>query len=107
MIKQLSAIIFIIFTTNVAVAGQLKISKELNNLDPNSIAEVFVQFAQAPTERHHQKVLSRGGVLRSQLDLVRAGAYLIPAGALNSLANDPEVLHISPNHDVKGMLDLT
>ena len=107
MIKQLTRIAIFIFTTSLAVAGQLKISRELENLDPNSTVDVIVQFTEAPTERHHQKVLSQGGMLRSSLELVKAGAYSVPAGSIGLLANDPEVVHISPNRKVNGMLDLT
>jgi len=100
MIKQLTRIAIFIFTTSLAVAGQLKISRELENLDPNSTVDVIVQFTEAPTERHHQKVLSQGGMLRSSLELVKAGAYSVPAGSIGLLANDPEVIHISPNRKV-------
>jgi serine protease AprX len=91
----------------MAFARQPKMSKELENLDPSSTADVIVQFTQTPTNRHHQKVLSQGGVLKSSLYLIKGGAYSVPARSIWLLANDPEVARISPDRKLKSMLDLT
>ena len=107
MIKQLTRLAVLVLTVNVALARQPKVSKELENLDPDSTVDVIIQFNDTPTERHHQKVLDRGGALRSRLDLVKAGAYSVPARSITLLADDSEVVHISPDRKVKGLLDLT
>jgi serine protease AprX len=104
---KVTRITVLIFTASMAFARQPKISKELENLDPSSTADVIVQFTQTPTNRHHQKVLSRGGVFKNSLHLIKGGAYSVPARSIWLLASDPEVVHISPDRKLKSMLDLT
>jgi serine protease AprX len=82
-----------------------KFSSELQNVDPQANVDVIVQFDQAPTDAHHQKVLSRGGQLRQTLNLVKAGAYRMPASAIADLANEPSVVHISVDHKLGAKLD--
>jgi serine protease AprX len=105
--ELITRIAIFLFAANLAFARQPKISTELERLDPNTDVDVIVQFNRVPTERHHRKVLSLGGTLRNRLDIVRAGAYSIPALSIGSLADDPEVVRISPDHKLKGMLDIT
>lgn len=81
-----------------------KIAPDLEAADPDSYVSVIVQFKQAPTARHHAKVLSRGGQLKSELGIVKGGAYKIPASKLKELASDPDVAYISSvDHPVQGM----
>jgi subtilisin family serine protease len=61
---------------------------------------VVVQFKSPLTEAQHQKVLDRGGLLKTALPLVHGGAYSMPAGKVQDLANDPEVDYISPDRPV-------
>ncbi len=82
-----------------------KVAASLETLDEDSVADVIVQYAKVPDEQHHQKVLARGGVLHEELGIIRSGHYSIPARALHELADDPEVLHISPNHTVQSLVD--
>jgi serine protease AprX len=68
---------------------------------------VIVQFKTTPTTSQHQKVFARGGTLRSEPKSVKAGAYTMPSDAIENLAKDPEVAHISPDRKLKGLLDLS
>jgi serine protease AprX len=84
-----------------------KIAADLQDADSKSNVPVIVQFDKDPTDVYHQKVLSRGGVLKTALHSVKAGAYSMPAAALAELANDPAVVHISQDHKVFAKLDYT
>src|SRR5947209_6653754 len=88
-------------------AAHVKISHDLDSADLNSTSEVIVQFAHPPTEEHHNKIRNRGGQLRHELGLVKAGVYTLPTNTLQDLANDPEVVYISPNRTLHGSLDNT
>src|SRR6266567_7542027 len=85
-----------------ALARNPKIASDLEGTDPDSSVDVIIQFTQAPTARLHAKVLDRGGQLKSELGIVKGGAYRISARELEDLANDPEVAHISADHPVQG-----
>jgi hypothetical protein len=54
-----------------------KMAPDLDVVDPSSNVDVIVQFTQAPTARHHAKVLSRGSQFKAQLGLVKGGAYRV------------------------------
>ena len=86
-----------------AYAG--KLSKDLQNVSSGSTVDVIVQFKQAPTEAHHQKITSRGGQLKTALGIVKGGHYSIAAGKLAELADDPDVSYISPDRGLQGTLD--
>jgi serine protease AprX len=89
------------------LAKHPKIAPDLEGVDPSSTVDVIVQFAHVPTASHHAMVTSRGGTLKAQLDIVKGAAYRIQRRQLESLADEPEVVYISPDRNVKGMLDLT
>jgi serine protease AprX len=89
------------------LAKHPKIAPDLEGVDPSANVDVIVQYTQTPTARHHAKVLSMGGQLKAQLDLVKGAAYRIQRSQLESLANDPEVVYVSPDRKIAGMLDLT
>jgi len=85
------------FLTSGLCAGSGKLAKDLESLDPAANVDVIVQFTKVPTEVQHQKVISRGGVQRKGLDLIKAALYSMPAGKLKELSDDPDVAYISPD----------
>ncbi|HJT86462.1 MAG TPA: S8 family peptidase, partial [Bryobacteraceae bacterium] len=91
----------------LAFSRSSKIAPGLEGLDANAPVDVIVQYRHAPTERHHALVRQNGGMLKNTLEVIRAGHYSIPAGALDALAADPEVVHIWPDRPVKSSLDVT
>ena len=105
--KFVLGVVTFLLMAGMAFGRHPKIAPDLDNVDPGTNVDVIVQFTQAPTAWHHAKVLARGGVLKGQLDLVKAGAYKIKRGQLENLARDPSVVYISPDRKIKGMLDLT
>src|SRR2546427_8997698 len=104
--------IFILLTAGLSFAGgnKHKLSKDLEALKsgPSGTAvDVIIQFNQAPTEAHHQKVQDKGGVLKTKLDFINGAHYSVPVEALDALADDPDVVYISPDRPVRGALDTT
>src|SRR5258707_12084839 len=82
-----------------------KLSNDLNALkgsDNGAMVDVIIQFNQTPTDAHHQKVQSKGGVLKTKLDVIKGAHYSVPTGSLEDLENDPDVAYISPNRPISG-----
>src|SRR5216684_7361749 len=90
--------------------GNHKLSKDLDALKGGhngATVDVIIQFNQTPTAAHHQKVQSKGGVLKTKLDFIKAAHYSVPVEALDALADDPDVAYISPDRPLRGALDTT
>ena len=92
---------------SAAHAAANKISPELQNVGTQIDVDVIVQFDHVPTVDDHQKVLGRGGKRKNALNMGKAGGYTMSGAALLDLANDPSVVHISPDHKVGPKLDYT
>ena len=85
-----------------------KLSRDLEALKGGhngATMDVIIQFNQTPTTAHHQKVQGKGGVLKTNLDFIKGAHHSVPVEALDALADDPEVVHISPDRPVSGSLD--
>src|SRR5580704_4139470 len=67
--------------------------------------DVIVQYSSRPDATSHQKVWRAGGTLNRELGSVNGGAYTVPRSALETLAADPDVVHIAPDHTLHGMLE--
>lgn len=106
--KHLSlSILSLALVATLTFAADPKIARDLEKADPASTADVIIQFKDAPTDAQHKKVAERGGIHKSTLNSAKAGVYTIPVSALKDLANDPEVVYISPDRKLHGMLDNT
>src|SRR5947207_8297275 len=87
-----------------------KLSNDLDALKGShngATVDVIIQFNQTPTAAHHQKVQSKDGVLKTQLDFINGAHYSVPVESLDALADDPDVSYISPDRPVPGALDTT
>src|SRR6266702_3645219 len=85
-----------------------KLSTDLDALKgghSGGTVDVIIQFNQTPTAAHHQKVQSKGGVLKTNLDFIKGAHYSVPVESLDDLADDPDVAYISPDREVSGSLD--
>src|SRR5260370_34815388 len=61
--------------------GKHKLSKDLDALkgsDSGATVDVIIQFNQTPTDAHHQRVQSVGGVLKTKLDFINGAHYSVP-----------------------------
>src|SRR5216684_3229389 len=85
-----------------------KLSNDLDALKgrhDGATVDVIIQFNQTPTDAHHQKVQNKGGVLKTNLDFIKGAHYSVPVESLDALADDPDVVYISPDRPVEGSLD--
>src|SRR5437879_3923220 len=107
--KKISKLIGIAttFAATVAWAGSEKLSTELHSRNLPASLDVIVQYKVPPTDTQHQKIVNLGGVLRTRLDVIRAGYYTVPNSALSRLSEDPDVSYITPNRALKGMVNIT
>src|SRR6266849_1530934 len=90
--------------------GKHKLSRDLDALKGShngASVDVIIQFNQTPTDAHHQKVQNKGGVLKTKLDFIKGAHYSVPVESLDSLADDPDVVYISPDRRLSGALDQT
>ena len=87
------------------IAGPEKLSSELGQLDPASVADVIVQYKTDPTARHRRRIQDLGGAEKHRFDFIKAAHYSISARALAKLAEDPDVLSITPDYKVAGTLE--
>lgn len=99
-----------LLTAGLALADRdnHKLSKDLESLKDGrggSTVDVIIQFNQTPTAAHHQRVQRNGGVLKRTLNIIKGAHYSIPVKALEALADDPDVVFISPDRPLNGALD--
>ncbi len=94
----------------LADGNKPKLSKDLEALKGGhngATVDVIIQFNQTPTDAHHQKVQNKGGVLKTKLDFIKGAHYSVPVESLDALADDPDVVYISPDRRLSGSLDNT
>ena len=106
--KVTSAVLAVyLFTlgTGVAFARHPKVAHDLEGKPASTTVDIIVQFNSVPGALIHQKVSAKGGILKKDLRGLKAAAYSISAGMLESLANDPDIAYISPDRSVNGLPD--
>src|SRR6266581_2228196 len=94
----------------LADGNKHKVSSDLDALKGShsgATVDVIIQYNVPPTDAHHQNVQSKGGVLKTKLDFIKGAHYTVPVEALDALADDPDVVYISPDRPVHGALDNT
>jgi hypothetical protein len=92
---------FLLTFAMCAAASSKKIAKDLEKVNPETVVEVVIQYNQEPTAAHHQKVIDQGGKLKETLNIIKSAVYTIQRKALDRIAEDPDVVYISPNRGVK------
>ena len=90
----------LLLASSLAFGRNARIAEDLERGNPDSMVNVIVQFRHTPTATHHRKVSERGGRHLATLDLINGAVYSVPAGALEDLANDPDVAYIAPDRAV-------
>jgi len=103
--RAFSAYTLVVWLTATCSAAT-KLAPDLSRQNGHAALDVIVQFTSAPTGRHHDKILSRGGTLRHDLSGIINGAhYTVPADKVVELSKDPDVAYISPDRPLHAMLD--
>jgi hypothetical protein len=100
-----SAAFALVLVPFLGFSSSAKLAPDLSQIDPQSRVDVIIQFAMPPGDQQHASILQRGGLLKTNLDLVQAAVYSIPAVALEALASNPAIVYISPDRDVAPALD--
>src|SRR6266568_2167414 len=106
----LALMILLAAALSFADGNKHKLSNDLDALKGShngASVDVIIQFNQTPTAAHHQKVQNKGGVLKTKLDFIKGAHYSVPVESLDALADDPDVVYISPDRRLNGALDQT
>lgn len=91
---SLTVLLCFLTVIGMAEAAHPKIAADLAALPLDSDVDVIVQYKSTPGVSHH------GGRLTRELKIIRSNGYRIQASRLEALANDPDVEHISLDHEV-------
>jgi serine protease AprX len=99
-----------LLASSPAWAGQRKLSPELNDKltslggnpplapPPDQQVDVIIQYRPgAKLNAGIQRVIGAGGTHKSRFDIINGGLFSVPASLLPTLANDPDVVYISPD----------
>src|SRR2546425_12323834 len=106
----LALIILLAAGLSLADGHKHKVSQDLEALKSGpsgSTVDVIIQFNQTPTDAHHQRVQDKGGGLKRNLDVIKGAHYSVPVESLDALADDPDVVYISPDRRLNGSRDNT
>ena len=81
-----------------SAAAVNKFSADLNDhVGQDGMVTVIVQHRQMPSSAHLKGMQSRGATIRSKFNSIRAVTMNVPASMVEELANDPNVLYITPD----------
>lgn len=89
-------------SASLLVAQTQKIAPDMPT---NGNVPVIIQYASQPTATQQGSLLGLGGILNQVLTSLRAIAATIDASTVSSLAADPNVIYISPDRALAGMLE--
>src|SRR3982750_3665971 len=95
----------LVFLPHPCFAKSPKIAPDLRDVNPHTNVDVIVQFKAPPDGEQDAGVTRLGGVRRAELKLIHGALYSIPAAALDGLANNPNVVYVSPDRKVDATLD--
>src|ERR1051326_4206105 len=95
----------VLLTPVTCFAASHKIAPDLAGVSGQSTVSVIVQFSSPLDNTMKQKMAGRGATLTSELGVIRSAAYSIPASALSTLADDPQVVYIAPDRPVGATMD--
>ncbi|HEY6249876.1 MAG TPA: S8 family peptidase [Candidatus Angelobacter sp.] len=111
--KAFLTLLMVVVATSLCMAGPRQLSPELNSKRaglaagkaqqaPEELVDVIIQFRQGTALQNHvQRMQGFGASHRNSLDVVNAGLFRIPARMLSTLANDPDVVYVSPDRKVQ------
>jgi len=97
----------LILVSNLLFAQRGKVSKDLQQMSSAQWVNVIVQYSVPPTQTHFSRVVAKGGSLEENLPLINGGAFTVKAGSLAALANQPDVVYISPDRTVTATATVT
>src|SRR5438093_1250432 len=84
-------------------SGTSKIAKDLADNHQDTKVDVIVQFR--PGKASHAAIHARGGSVKDDLPIIDGVLASLPVKALEGLADDPNVIFLSPDREVKSTMD--
>src|SRR5213594_1794244 len=84
-------------------SGTSKIAADLAAKTSNTTVDVIVRFR--PGKASHAAIHSHGGSVKDDLPVVDGVLASLPGKAIEGLANDPNVIFLSPDREVKSTMD--
>src|SRR5436190_8858520 len=103
--RTISIGLILVSISSLHAAPPAKVAADLP-VDPGPI-DVIVQYRSTPTEENHRRAQGRGALLSRGLPFINAAVYTIRANAAAHLADDEDVLYVSPDRPVYSSLDVT
>lgn len=107
--KGFLTLLVVLFAAVFSVAAPRNLSPELNSRlsgltgpsaqqAPGELVDAIIQFRRGTAlQTHVQKWQGLGATHRNALDVVNGGLFRVPANLLPALANDPDVVYVSPD----------
>src|SRR5579863_9139317 len=93
----------------VALAAPLpkhpKLADDFQSTKLDETVDVIIQYNEPVAEKHVRTLEHHGARHKQTFQFINAALASVPASALEAIANDPAVAHISPNRQVQGQLD--
>jgi serine protease AprX len=74
-------------------------------LNGDKTVDVIIQFRDLPGDNENKSVKAVGGVHKGQLHLINSNLYSVPVKSLKTLANNPNILYITPDRKAKQFSD--
>lgn len=107
------SVLVLLFVASLAfarsnVGGSSKLAPDLAQIlqeNPNAPVAVIVVYTKPPTQGQFRAAQQLGAQLNAQLPLVNGAAYTMMPSAIQTLAQNSSVVHISANHTVNASMD--
>src|SRR5712692_2299893 len=100
--RTLKILVLLLTAANLALADP-KLAKDLPSSNAAGLVDVIVQFRSMPG----QAELNQLGQTKRTFNIIRAVQLTLPPAAIRALANNPNVVYVSPDRPAQGALDIT
>ncbi len=100
--RTLKTLALLLVASTLALANP-KLAKDLPSSNAAGLVDVIVQFRSMPG----QADLDQLGHTKRTFNIIRAVQLTLPAAAIRALANNPNVVYVSPDRPAQGALDIT
>ncbi len=103
--RHISAIALFLSMSSFLHAGSSKIAPDLRGLAPLTLVDAIIQFTAPPSLAKAAAMSGLGGNVKTLFEVIPAVAVTLPAGVLELVALDQDVVYISLDRSVAQSLD--
>src|SRR5215469_12410316 len=82
-----------------------KVSPDLKDYHSADIVSVIVQFKVAPAQKHRDRIVAHGGVVKQHLHTVKGLLVTVPVSRVKELSDDPDITYVSPDRPVRRQMN--